>query len=519
MLEISTESGEIIFRRKLQSLIKDENRFVFYLPSVVFVPGKVYEVKVGREDVWSDAVEVSGVDIQGDENNNGIVDEYEVAVNNNRAVIRLASGTLRIETDGSLKRLVVAEPPAEAFSSLDGVDTDSFVSVLVYGGTYLKVSLDGDIAEKILAVDPLDGIKKSLEGRVPLKELDVDGLDNHHYVGVIALSSYEDSGDGIPDNLEESGDTDGDGVPDVQDPDNDNDGIADSMEGTVDSDGDGIPDMNDPDSDNDGIPDKVEGAADTDSDGIPDFRDPDNDNDGVPDAYEDISSYKKKNEVALIFRPELFERLEEVAGIPPILKGKSLKIVVDDVDATVKPLDEDLYVPVIGEEKIGDVKEYEFPYGLIATRIEGLRKGEEVKLIIQLPAPIPENAVYLKYPEGEKPREFAGIVESSKDGKSWVAGLVPGYTYVRLYISDGGPDDEDGEPNGVIVDPSGIALKVQSDNVSAYPTEETDVVGGGNGGGGGGGCYLSSVATQSGVLNLLIMMAGLVGLRVKRRKK
>ncbi|MCS7178867.1 MAG: right-handed parallel beta-helix repeat-containing protein [Anaerolineae bacterium] len=92
--------------------------------------------------------------------------------------------------------------------------------------------------------------------------------------------------DGIPNEQEGTGDTDGDGIPDYLDTDSDNDGIPDAVEGTRDTDGDGIPDFRDPDSDNDGIPDAVEGNVDTDGDGTPDYRDTDSDNDGIPDDVE-----------------------------------------------------------------------------------------------------------------------------------------------------------------------------------------------------------------------------------------
>ena len=113
-------------------------------------------------------------------------------------------------------------------------------------------------------------------------------------------------------------DTDGDGIPDETDLDDDNDGILDTVEGddTVDTDGDGIPNNKDLDSDNDGILDAVEAGftdadndgevdgtgydtdgkvtasdgyvtpADTDSDTIQDYVDLDSDNDGILDAVE-----------------------------------------------------------------------------------------------------------------------------------------------------------------------------------------------------------------------------------------
>ncbi|WP_162616461.1 Ig-like domain-containing protein [Xylanimonas allomyrinae] len=96
----------------------------------------------------------------------------------------------------------------------------------------------------------------------------------------------DSDGDGIPDVDEGDGDTDGDGIPDYQDPDSDGDGIPDVDEGDGDTDGDGIPDYQDPDSDGDGIPDVDEGDGDTDGDGIPDYQDPDSDGDGIPDVDE-----------------------------------------------------------------------------------------------------------------------------------------------------------------------------------------------------------------------------------------
>ncbi|MBK9211600.1 MAG: DUF4347 domain-containing protein [Saprospiraceae bacterium] len=123
----------------------------------------------------------------------------------------------------------------------------------------------------------------------------------------------------------ESIDTDGDGIPNEVDLDDDNDGITDVIEGTDDTDGDGIPDSQDLDSDNDGITDVTESGGsdpdnngiigtglvpgdsdgdgladvvdtdgtntgnpniDTDGDGIPNTQDLDSDNDGLTDVVE-----------------------------------------------------------------------------------------------------------------------------------------------------------------------------------------------------------------------------------------
>ncbi len=92
-------------------------------------------------------------------------------------------------------------------------------------------------------------------------------------------------------------DTDGDTIPDFQDIDSDNDGLSDLVEGgssplldadnngvldnTTDSDGDGISDSVDPD--NGGTPATT---PDTDSDGVDNYRDLDSDNDGLDDVIE-----------------------------------------------------------------------------------------------------------------------------------------------------------------------------------------------------------------------------------------
>ncbi|MBI9064686.1 MAG: tandem-95 repeat protein, partial [Marinilabiliaceae bacterium] len=107
----------------------------------------------------------------------------------------------------------------------------------------------------------------------------------------ITVSPLDTDGDGIPDILEhnENGnpiDSDGDGDPNYDDPDSDNDGISDAIEGGLtdacadnlkDSDADGTPDFLDTDSDDDNIPDKEEGTDDCDGDGIPNNEDNDDD--------------------------------------------------------------------------------------------------------------------------------------------------------------------------------------------------------------------------------------------------
>lgn len=69
-------------------------------------------------------------------------------------------------------------------------------------------------------------------------------------------------------------------------PEPDDDGIPDEVEGTGDQDGDGIPNYRDLDSDGDGLLDEDEGTNDLDGDGLGNYLDTDSDGDGVSDAME-----------------------------------------------------------------------------------------------------------------------------------------------------------------------------------------------------------------------------------------
>ncbi|MEZ4664534.1 MAG: hypothetical protein R2911_43935 [Caldilineaceae bacterium] len=138
---------------------------------------------------------------------------------------------------------------------------------------------------------------------------DVDTDDDND--GILDTAETGDTdGDGIPDSLESNIiDTDGDGNPDFND--NNADGDGEGTDGTGgeengvetgpwnDADGDGIPAHLDPndatagagDADSDGINDDVECPGgyicpDSDGDGIPNYMDTDSDNDGLTDATE-----------------------------------------------------------------------------------------------------------------------------------------------------------------------------------------------------------------------------------------
>ena len=160
---------------------------------------------------------------------------------------------------------------------------------------YLDEDSDGDGI-----VDLIEGHDADMNGvadRAPLDaDTDGDGLDD--------AFDTDNGGTSAP-----TQNTDGDAVPDFQDPDDDDDGsdtvfeCADPGAVCPDGDNDGTPDYLDDDNtpldtDGDGIPNVVECPApgdpvgapencpDTDEDGDPDFDDPDDDEDGIDTADE-----------------------------------------------------------------------------------------------------------------------------------------------------------------------------------------------------------------------------------------
>ncbi|MCX2719337.1 DUF7507 domain-containing protein [Lentiprolixibacter aurantiacus] len=135
----------------------------------------------------------------------------------------------------------------------------------------------------------------TLDYNLPYADTDGDGVADQ--------SDFDDDNDGVIDTTEDLNadgdnnpttnptDTDNDGIPDYLDVDSDNDGIIDNLEAQgvnyiapagVDADGNGLDDNYEE------TPGSCNGLepVDTDGDGIPDYRDIDSDNDGILDNIE-----------------------------------------------------------------------------------------------------------------------------------------------------------------------------------------------------------------------------------------
>jgi uncharacterized repeat protein (TIGR01451 family) len=185
-------------------------------------------------------------------------------------------------------------PPSGADSDGDGIDNaydTPGASGLVpnnHDGSdnpdYLDLDSDNDGAS-----DVVEGRRGTFTGT----DSDGDGLDNgfdtvtgpdvNDNLSSPATQLPDEDGDastpGGDVDYRDTDDSDGDGIPDSVDLDDDNDGTPDTTEGTGDFDNDGVPNSKDRDSDNDGIPDVVEaGGSDANNDGVIDgFTDTDGD--------------------------------------------------------------------------------------------------------------------------------------------------------------------------------------------------------------------------------------------------
>ncbi len=208
-----------------------------------------------------------------------------------------------------------AEPGATVEVALDGNPVATATADAVTGDWVATPTSDIDAgAHRVTAVatDALGNTATTSQAFViddPTGDADGDGLSNEAERpdgvpidsdgdGIPNFEDPDDDGDGIPTALErvegQDTDTDGDGQPNYLDFDDDGDGrltLVEVSEGQVmDTDLDSVPDHLDTDDDGDGVStaDETPGgvAVDTDRDGEPDYLDADDDGDMIPTARE-----------------------------------------------------------------------------------------------------------------------------------------------------------------------------------------------------------------------------------------
>ena len=111
-------------------------------------------------------------------------------------------------------------------------------------------------------------------------------------------------------------------------------------------------------------------------------------------------------------------------------------------------------------------------YGLIDFKIKVDTPGSSVTLTIFLPESVPEDYKWYKYSQTEGWYDFSANVSFNSERNQ-----------LSLTLVDGGTGDDDGEENGIIVDPSGLGI-------APADTGSTNTS---SGGGGSSGCFIDTL--------------------------
>jgi len=257
-----------------------------------------------------------------DANNNGLLDQYE---DGTTGTINYTSTYSTYAIDDAIN--ACTDTDSDGVNDVFDLDDDND-GILDTDEGDLDTDQDG-IPNRLDTDSDGDGCIDTIEAGTSddgtTTDANNNGLLDQYEGGTIGTINYVSSYSAyaIDDAINACSDTDGDGVNDVFDLDDDNDGILDTEEGDLDTDQDGIPNSLDLDSDNDGILDNIEaqnyssyiapsgvgsGMTDVNSNGLDDvyestpgvgltpvnsdtdslenFVDIDSDNDGIPDNVE-----------------------------------------------------------------------------------------------------------------------------------------------------------------------------------------------------------------------------------------
>jgi hypothetical protein len=211
------------------------------------------------------------------------------------------------------------------------------------------------------------------------------------------------------------------------------------------------------DSDGDGVNDLSEGLGDTDDDGVADYLD-------AVDQPNLLQSQAGSNVDGSLLQAE--QGLKLKVGGTAYAAGASGAAITDDTiqrfggNAGDAPQNAD-----DDHEHVGGVYDFE---------ISGLAPGSAVRLVIPLQSSIPRNARYRKFDaangwrtfveDGVNNRLFSAFAPGGACPEPGSAFYTPGLSYLhnclQILIEDGGPNDPDGQANGVIRDPGALGVQL-----------------------------------------------------------
>jgi len=266
------------------------------------------------------------------------------------------------------------------------------------------------------------------------------------------------------------------------------------------------------DQDGDGISDADEGKGDGDQDGVPDYL----------DAIDDpaiLQSIEAVSDRALLVTE---------AGLGLRLGGTALA--AGYYGAGITMLDIEMYAMQAGGGVSAGVSadsDLVYPGGLFDFEVTGLpESGQSVRVVIPQAAPIGADAVYRKYHLDSGWQDFFEDARNSvasapgnpdscpaPGAADYRPGLQAGYYCVQLTLEDGGPNDADGQRNGVVKDPGGVGAYPQA-VADGSDVQVNSTSSGGDGG--GGGCVAGIRGSVDPLLPLMVLLS-VVGLVYRRR--
>ena len=216
--------------------------------------------------------------------------------------------------------------------------------------------------------------------------------------------------------------------------------------------------------------------------------DADRDGDGVDDAAEGIADRNRNGVSAWLDPSEDWHHLVAETGSPAILQAEEGNILslgrtalASGDDARVTMTDIRNHGSDGGPASNVDDERYHYPLGIHDFEVRSaFGPADSARVVIPLPEPVPAGAVWRKYAANLGWQDFvedARNALASAAGEPGIcpepgsarysAGLTAGHHCVQLTLEDGGPNDADGERNGTIVDPGGIAIATTGPSVDA----------------------------------------------------
>lgn len=244
------------------------------------------------------------------------------------------------------------------------------------------------------------------------------------------------------------------------------------------------------DTDGDLIPDAQEGFGDDDGDGIANYLDAIDDCNVVPEQAATQDGFLVESEPGVCLRQGSISAVNSSEGLEVITdesintggrtgstaKRQAFNSRGELVNLIANGLPEDTEATNVGG--IFDFILYDLP-----------EEGQVSTIVLPQRQPVPANAVYRKYNilletwgdfviddnnqiyTAQAERGFCPPPGSDQ----WVSGLNEGHWCVQLRIEDGGLNDSDGEVNGAVVDPGGVAVVI-SNNQLPVALDDTQAV-------------------------------------------